>query len=334
MNPLLPARYTNRDFFACDLFDGLPYFKDDIASMEHPVFSLSTKPDMRVLEYQNNGNTIAITPSWYGLPTIHDKDILLYCASYLRAGMAEGLTPNQRIRFTAYDFLISTNRGIDGRNYENFKKGLDRLRGTSINTNIKTGGYTIESGFGIIDGWHVVKEDENGRVIAVEIKVSDWFYNAIISNELLTINREYFRLRKPLDRRIYEIVRKHCGDQPEFKIGLDKLHKKIGSTAPLKKLRFQLNKLIKTNHLPDYSLSMADDLITVKNRRAAKPENLSFGFFAPETYEKAKRAAGRLDVYYLEGEFRDWMAGKAPPKKGYEAAFIGFCKTKAKQAAG
>ena len=52
---LLPDRHKQRDFFTCDVFDT---YKDDTASMEHPVFSLSTKPDFRVLVYKNNDSTI------------------------------------------------------------------------------------------------------------------------------------------------------------------------------------------------------------------------------------------------------------------------------------
>jgi hypothetical protein len=64
------------------------------------------------------------------------------------------------------------------------------LAGTVINTNIKTGGYTIEEGFGLIDWWRAVKEDESGRVIAAEIKVSDWFYHAVVANaSIAAINR-------------------------------------------------------------------------------------------------------------------------------------------------
>ena len=73
---LLPDRHKQSDFFACDIFDS---FKDDLASMEHPVFSLSTKPDHRMLEYERNGASIKIKPSFTGLATIFDKDILLPC---------------------------------------------------------------------------------------------------------------------------------------------------------------------------------------------------------------------------------------------------------------
>ena len=330
MEPLLPIRHPNRDFFVCDIFDALPYFKDDMASMEHPIFSLSTKPDMRVLHYEHNGNTFTIKPGWHGLATIHDKDILLYCASYLRAAMADGQQPNQIIRFTAYDFFVSTNRGTDGRYYQKFKSGLDRLQGVVVNTNIKTGGLTIEEGFGLIEWWRAVKEDESGRVIAAEIKVSDWFYHAIVANELLTINRDYFRLRKPMERRLYEIARKHCGDQKEWKIGLRTLHKKIGTTAPLRKLRFQINELTQINHIPDYRISMAEDVVMFTNYAARKPANDRQGSLPrlmTETYEKAKAAAPGWDIYLLEREWQDWMAGKAVPEHP-DKAFVAFCHQK------
>lgn len=329
-NPLLPIRHPNRDFFACDIFDTLPYFKDDQASMEHPVFSLSTKPDMRILHYEHNGNSITIKPSADGLATIHDKDVLLYCASYLRAAVQEGHEPKQRLQFTAYDLLISTNRRTDGDSYERLKGAFDRLSGTRITTNIKTGGLQIEEGFGLLDAWRIVKEDRNGRVIAVEVKLSDWFYHAIIANELLTINRDYFRLRKPIERRIYELARKHCGDQANWKIRLDTLHKKIGTTAPLRKLRVPLVVLTKTNHLPDYNVALdANDIVTFTNRRRAFPvgRQSCLPLLMTETYEKAKRAAPDWDVYALEREWREWSAGRVAPQNP-DAAFIAFCRQK------
>ncbi|MFV1607245.1 plasmid replication initiator RepA, partial [Phaeobacter sp. JH20_10] len=41
--PLLPLRHAQGDFFVCDIFDAAP--KGDMASMAHPIFTLSTKPD-------------------------------------------------------------------------------------------------------------------------------------------------------------------------------------------------------------------------------------------------------------------------------------------------
>lgn len=42
----------------------------------------------------------------------------------------------------------------------------------------------------------------------VEIKLSDWVFNAIEHQEVLTLHRNYFRLRKPLERRMYELARR------------------------------------------------------------------------------------------------------------------------------
>jgi plasmid replication initiation protein len=226
--------------------------------------------------------------------------------------------------------LVSTNRQIHGRAYDRLENALNRLRGTTINTNIRTGGLEIIRGFGLIDAWGIVKEDNNGRMIAVEVKLSDWFYRSILANELLTINRNYFRLRKPIERRIYELARKHCGDQASWKVRLATLHNKIGTTAPLRKLRVPLLGLAVTDHLPDYSLTLADDVITFTNRHkrvVQKEKKARAPLLRTQTYENAKRAAPGWDIYLLEHEWREWSAGKNTLLNP-DAAFVGFCKQK------
>jgi len=330
--PLEPVRH--RDFFACDMFTALPYIKDDMASMEHPVFSLSTKPDQRVLVYEHNGNTITIIPSTLGLATIHDKDVLLYCASYLRAAIYAGHEPSPTLRFTAHDLLTSTNRPTNDLGYERLKAALNRLRGTTINTNIKTGNVQITEAFGLINAWQIVQEDDTGRMIAISVELSKWLYQAILANELLTINRDYFRLRKPIERRLYELTRKHCGDQKEWKVGLPILQKKIGTIAPIRKTRASLREIAAQDHLPDYRVAIANDMVTFALRKAQPKTRAAVPSFLPEVYEQAKRAAPGLDVYALEAEYRVWAAGKPTPKNSSAAAFIGFCRRKARQSVG
>jgi len=55
-----------------------------MASMEHPIFSLSKKRDLRDIIYRNGEVTITVKPTSDGLPTIFDKDVLLYCGSIKR----------------------------------------------------------------------------------------------------------------------------------------------------------------------------------------------------------------------------------------------------------
>jgi plasmid replication initiation protein len=264
---LSPELHKQPDFFICDVFDT---YKDDVASMEHPVFSLSTKPDHRMLIYEYNGNSIKIKPSYTGLATIHDKDILLYLTSSLMNAKNNGKHISNRLRFVAYDYLVSTNKTTTGKAYTQLKEGLERLSGTRIETNITTNNKKIISEFGLIDSWSIVSESDDGRMVAVEVELSDWFYNSVLGDSVLSIDKEYFNLRKPTDRRLYELARKHCGNQVMWKIGLDKLKDKIGSNSELKKLRFNLKKLIETNHLPEYNISMDDDVVMFTRKEPPK----------------------------------------------------------------
>jgi len=66
------------------------------------------------------------------------------------------------------------------------------------------------------------------------------------------------------------LARKHCGNQPAWKIGLENLKDKIGSNSDLKKLRFNLKKLIETNHLPEYNISMENDVVMFTRKEPPK----------------------------------------------------------------
>ena len=176
-SPLLPDRTGQGDFFVCDIFDAAP--KGDMASMEHPIFSLSTKPDLRARRYEHGKRFVEITPSVKGLATVHDRDVLIYCISQLIAALNEGKPVSKTVQLTAYDLLRATNRVSDGRGYDGLRAALERLRGTTISTNIVTGGREEFDTFGIIDRARIVRETREGRMQEVEITLSDWVFNAI-----------------------------------------------------------------------------------------------------------------------------------------------------------
>jgi hypothetical protein len=336
--PLLPDRHPIQDFFICDVTDAIP--KDDMGSMEHPIFSLATKPDLAIREYEHNGIKVSIVPSVQGLATIHDKDVLIYCISQLIAKMKAGVAPNRTLHIKAHDLLVSTNRNIDGRGYEQLVSALERLRGTSITTNIKTGGQEITAGFGLIDSWNVIRHSESGRMAEMRVNLSDWIYNAVTKHEVLTLHRDYFRLRKPLERRMYEVARKHCGQQDEWAISLELLRKKCGSASSDKEFR-RLVSVICTedaehHHMPDYAVRLDGDNVRFTNRSTMKPlpspEHTLFPLLDAETYNEARIVAPGYDVYYLEEQWREfWLASGKPELKSPDAAFIGFCKHRHQQ---
>ena len=334
-SPLLPDRHPIQDFFICDVTDAIP--KDDMGSMEHPIFSLATKPDLTIREYEHNGTKIAIVPSTLGLATIHDKDILIYCISQLIAKMKTGAAPSRTLHIKAHDLLVSTNRNIDGRGYEQLIAALERLRGTSIKTNIKTGGIENTSGFGLIDSWNVMRHTDSGRMSEMRVNLSDWVYNAVTKHEVLTLHRDYFRLRKPLERRMYELARKHCGQQDEWAISLDLLRKKTGSASSDKEFRRLVGEICDENamhnHIPDYSVRLDGNNVRFTNRKTMKAlpsaETTVFPTLDQETYNDAKIVAPGYDVYYLEQEWRNfWFESGKPELKNPDAAFIGFCKSR------
>jgi hypothetical protein len=338
-SPLLPDRHPIKDFFICDVMDAIP--KDDMGSMEHPIFSLSTKPDKNIRHYEHNGVKVTVTPSVRGLATIHDKDILIYCISQLVAKMNDGLPLHKTLHLKAYDLLVATNRNTDGRGYKQLEDALERLSGTRIKTNLKTNKETIKEGFGLVNAWRIIRNAKSERMSEIAIDLSDWVFNAVLGREVLTLHREYFRLRKPLERRVYELGRKHCGKQDEWSISLELLKKKCGSSSEDAEFRRLVGVICKEdqlhNHMPDYALFFDGDTLRYVNRHTMKalpaPETFIYPTLDPETYNDARTVAPGYDVYHLEEQWREfWVESGRPELKSPDAAFIGFCKRRHERA--
>lgn len=331
-SPLLPDRHPTADFFVCDIFDAAP--KADMASMEHPIFSLSTKPDHHVRRYEHGDAYVEIKPSADGLATVHDRDVLIYCISQVMGALNEGREVSQVVRFKAYDLLKATNRMTNGRGYSGLKAALERLTGTRIATNITTGGLEIYDNFGLIDRATIVRETRDGRMQEVEIRLSDWVFNAVRHKEVLTLHRDYFRLRKPIERRLYELARKHCGRQPQWIVTLELLQKKCGAVSPAWEFKRLLTSIIEEDelhsHIPDYSVRfLNDDKILFQNRGSnprvsgTLPSPLFVGPISAEGYEEARFVAPGWDIYVIEREWRAWLT---EPPRDIDKAFVGFAR--------
>jgi plasmid replication initiation protein len=303
-------------------FDAIP--KDDLASMEHPLFTLATRPDRRILSYAHNGATIEVIPSVKGLATIHDKDILIFCISQLMAALNAGRAISRTLQLKAHDLLVATNRETSGDAYRRLREAFERLAGTRITTNIVTGEQEVTSGFGLIERWEIIRKSRGGRMVSVSVTLSDWLYRAVLSKSVLTLSRDYFRLRKPLERRIYELARKHCGRQDHWRVSVDTLLKKSGSASPRRVFRAMLREMIRADHLPDYRLEeLPGDLIRV-SRRDPVVET------PPPVISETARARARAqapgaDVHALEAEWRGvWARTGAQRLRAPDAAFLGW----------
>jgi len=319
------------DFFACDIFDTLP--KDDLASMEHPLFSLATRPDLQILHYAHNGTEIEVVPSVKGRATIHDKDILIYCTSQLMAALNAGRSVARTLHLRAHDLLLATNRETSGDAYRRLREAFERLAGTRITTNLVQGDVEITRGFGLIEDWEIVRKTRGGRMIQVRVTLSEWLYAAITAKSVLTLSRDYFGLRRPLERRLYELARKHCGRQPEWRISLEVLQKKAGSNSPRRVFRAMLRDVIEAGNIPDYVLRLDEaDLLWVTPRagvvepdQPAALSQTSLGPLAEVTLERAREIARGWDIYALQAEWRDmWHRSGRPKLRSPDKAFLGW----------
>lgn len=321
---------NQQDLFVCEIQD-LP-FKDEMESMSHPFYALSSKPSDKIFKYKNGDAEIEITPSGLGMATIHDKDVLIYCISLaVNEFNLTGEVPKE-IVFHSYDLLQITGRGTGGASYQRLENAFTRLRGTEVKTTIRNGDTVIKKGQGLIDNWTIAEKSKSGRVISSKVTLSDWTIEGIKNQKVKTLDHKYFLLKRPIDKRLYEIVRRHIGNHETWQISLENLHLRTGSSSKMFEFRRLINESVKSDHLPEFSIKWDEkrkDILLFKKRRNA-PTVIHSGLeerLSPNIMEKARAAAPKYDVYYLLEEWkRFWLEEGKPIIKNPDKAFIAFCK--------
>ena len=331
--PLLPVRYPQPELFDVDV-TGIS-IKDTQQHLEHPFFVLSTKPDTAARKYEgSNGNSIEVIPSSLGMPTILDKDILIYAISHILHCKNRGEPISPRVTIYSSQMLRFANRCQSGRDYAALERALTRLAGCLIKTNIITGDTIETKMFSLLQSAEIQRKHIiRGRLMHCEVTLSDWLWRAIEANEVLTLHSDYFRLRRPLERRLYEIARKHCGRQKEWFIRLSTLHKKCASESPLRYFRYQIRKIAAANVLPGYRMEFLNDpdsgLVTFRPHPADSipipgPENT----FDNATWQTAKAQAPDFDPRELHRQWLIWRQTQGLPRPRHApSAFIGFVRT-------
>ena len=130
-----------------------------MASMEHPLFTLATRPDRRILRYEHGQATIEVTPSVKGLATIHDKDVLIYCVSQLMAALNEGRPTSPRAAPQgARPPARHQPRGL-GRRLPPAARGARAAVGDAHrHQHRRPAGSSSTRGFGLIDAWEILRK--------------------------------------------------------------------------------------------------------------------------------------------------------------------------------
>jgi plasmid replication initiation protein len=248
-----------------DLF--LPYIadlplRDQREMMERPFFSLAKTKRAKPIDYTSPDGKVHVHVSAnpdYGMATIWDADILIYCASMLADMARRGANDVPRtLHLMPYDLLRAIGRPTTGRAYELLGQALDRLVSTTIKTNLRAENRR-EATFSWLDGWTQLVDEKTERSRGMTIELSNWFWEGVMmKGGVLSIDRAYFDITGGRERWLYRVARKHAGGAGEggFAISMPVLFEKSGAEGQYRRFKFEMLKLAEKDDLPGYALSM------------------------------------------------------------------------------
>ncbi len=352
-----------------DLF--LPYLadldlRDQREMMERPFFSLSKSKRLKPIDYTApDGKTwvhVSANPN-YGMATIWDADILIYCASILNDMKERRANEIPRVlRVMPYDILRSIGRPVSGRSYALLNAALDRLQSTTIKTNIRAD-QRREATFSWLDSWSQIVDEKTERSRGMSIALSSWFYDGVLmAGGVLSIDRAYFDLTGGRERWLYRVARKHAGGAGEagFAIAMPTLFEKSGAEGQYRRFKFEIAAMVRQNALPGYDLAFTpaatspEPLLHIVRRglttaaaktkapvarsaaRAAPAERVKKptpapeeprGYLTDETLAHLRTHYRGWDFHALHAEFKSWLhadAERSPDR--YQSAFIGYVR--------
>lgn len=245
----------------------LPYLadlplRDQREMMERPFFSLAKSKRVKPIDYRSPDGKLWVHVSGnpdYGMATIWDADILIYCASMLADMARRGINDVPRkLHLMPYDLLRAIGRQPTGRAYELLGQALDRLVSTTVKTNIRAENRR-EATFSWLDGWTQLVDEKTERSRGMTIELSSWFWEGVMmTGGVLSIDRAYFDISGGRERWLYKVARKHAGGAGEagFAISMPTLFEKSGAEGQYRRFKFEIAKIAERDELPGYALSI------------------------------------------------------------------------------
>lgn len=258
--------------------------KSDLFTMEYPIFVLDGKAKDSPLKYEHNGISIEVTvkgnDEGIGRATSKDKEILMFCLTQMMNKNVFETEKMFMVSFTVYDFLKSVGRGVSGANYQQVFDGLKRLSHTYVLTNHLFKGRRNYNSFSLIDEYEVSK---TLGYSTITITLGSWLTRQATDNppKILTLQPGYLKLKRPFERRLYELCRKFCGSKKSFEISIDNLRRRMTPDTPKKEFKRLIKAICqvqgkdkdkdkdKESLLFNYTLSLEDQLIKISNNAPA-----------------------------------------------------------------
>ncbi len=264
MNERTNRAYLNSQF---DMF--LPYLsdlplRDQREMMERPFFSLAKSKRLKPIEYRSPDGKVWVHVSAnpnYGMATIWDADILIYCASVIADMKRRGVNHiPQTLNVMPFDLLRAIGRPTTGRAYDLLGQTLDRLQSTTVKTNIRAT-LRREATFSWLDSWTQLVDARTERSRGMSLSLSGWFYDGLMMDGgVLSIDRAYFDITGGRERWLYRVARKHAGGAGEegFSISLPTLFEKSGAEGVYRRFKFEIAAIARRDARPGYALTWED----------------------------------------------------------------------------
>lgn len=234
--------------------------RDTLDLMSVPVVSLSSKKRTEPIRYKRGDTDIEVSaPDHIGLATIYDWDIIQFCVGRITEALNDNVETSQTITTPVYDLLRSIHRHTSGTDYRRFREALDRLKATTIRTNIRSSQKTRYAAFGLIDNY-LWEETADGTTRGVSITLSRWLYDAIKDRRVLGIDQRYYEMTGGLEKWLYRLCRKQAGDQRTgWRWSISELYERSGSVQPVRNFAVSLRSIVAENQLPEYALTIYTD---------------------------------------------------------------------------
>ncbi|HWZ21236.1 MAG TPA: replication initiator protein A [Cytophagaceae bacterium] len=236
--------------------------QDEQDAMSYPFYVLSKTKSLKIrifygVDSEGVPFSIEMSPNQkHGSLTIFDYDIVLFSQSLISQALRDGLTPSKTIRITKHRLLKAIGRHTGGDNYKDLDASFARIQGTMFrNTKLKNikGKRNGYEQYYLISSLVYIPETEE-----YEYQICDWIYDSIMDKQLLSLSPDYFKIKSPINRRLYLMFRKHAGKQDNgYWISFEALFKKSGSEDVERKFKYSVvNFIKKKNNLPEYHLTI------------------------------------------------------------------------------
>ena len=246
------------DIFVANASDVSPKAHRDL--MARCWFSLSKNKRTVPIEHRSQNSWIKVSGSEeHGIATIFDNDILIFVIAQLMAAVNDGRKTRREFQFTGYEYFKFIGRKkIGGKAYTDIWKSLERLKNTTIQTDLRIGDSKRNHTFNWLSEIKQIVEGDKHR--GYEVVIPEWLYSSVVDKKMvLTIDNDYFSMKGGLERWLYMFGRKSTGHQQSSWTESTKIiYEKSGSLGSFSEFKRKIKNIIEKDNLVGYRIGIVE----------------------------------------------------------------------------